>query len=95
MKIKIDSIFIIPGLEGVNEIFLDYPSVNLRMVLEELAARSSGRVKYINPSTGAVDPMDFVIEINGHPNPGSKEALETRLNEGDIVTIKLSPLGGG
>lgn len=95
MKIKIDSIFVIPGLEGVNEIFLDHPNLNLRMVLEELAARSSGRVKYINPSTGAVDPMDFVIEINGRPNPGSNEALETRLKEGDIVTIKLSPLGGG
>jgi len=95
MKIKIDSIFIIPGLEEVNEIFLDHSSVNLGMVLEELGARSSGRVKYINPSTGAVDPMDFTIEVNGHPNPGSKDALETRLNEGDIVTVKLSPLGGG
>jgi hypothetical protein len=45
--------------------------------------------------TDFVDPMDFVIEINGLPNPGSKEALEMGLNEGDLVIIKLSPLGGG
>jgi len=95
MRIGIDSNLILPGLQEGNEISLDGPRVTLRMVLEELEARSSGRVKYINPSTGAVNPMDFVIEINGFPNPGSREDLEISLNEGDIVTIKVSPLGGG
>lgn len=95
MKIRIDSNFVLPGLEGVNEIDLTHPHINLRIVLEELAFRSSGRVKFIRPMTDFVDPMDFVIEINGLPNPGSKEALEMGLNEGDLVIIKLSPLGGG
>jgi len=95
MKIRIDSNFVLPGLEGMNEIYLDHPQFNLRMVLEELSLRSSGRLKFIRPLTNSVDPMDFVIEINGLPNPGSKEALEKGLNEGDLLTIKLSPLGGG
>ena len=95
MKIRIDSNFVLPGMEGVNEIDLKLPHINLRKVLEELTLRSSGRVKLIRPMTDFVDPMDFLIEVNGLPNSGSKEALEMGLNEGDLITIKLSPLGGG
>jgi len=39
--------------------------------------------------------MLFEIEINGIPNEGSRETLETVLKEGDIITINLVPLGGG
>jgi hypothetical protein len=95
MKIKIDSNFSLYGLPEESEIHLDSPRVNLRMVLEELAKRSSGRMNYINPSTGAVDPIDFILEINGLSNSGSKEDLEVIVNEGDIVTIKITPLEGG
>lgn len=95
MKIRIDSNFVIPGLERENEINLGYSTVTLRRALEELSLRTSGRVKFIRPMTDAVDPMDFIIEINGVPNQGSKEDLNIALKEGDIITIKLSPLGGG
>ena len=95
MKIRIDSNFVLPGMEDVNEIDLRLPHINLRKVLEELTLRSSGRVKLIRPMTDFVDPMDFLIEVNGLPNSGSKEALEMGLSEGDLITIKLSPLGGG
>lgn len=82
-------------MEGIDEIDLNLPHIKLRKILEELTLRSSGRVTFIRPMTDFVDPMDFLIEINGLPNSGSKEALEMGLNEGDLVTIKLSPLGGG
>ncbi len=82
-------------MEGIVEIDLNLPHIKLRKILEELTLRSSDRLKFIRPMTDFVDPMDFLIEINGLPNSGSKEALETGLNEGDLVTIKLSPLGGG
>jgi len=95
MKIRIDSNFVLPGMEGIDEIDLNLSHIKLRKILEELTLRSSGRVKFIRPMTDFVDPMDFLIEINGLPNSGSKEALEMGLNEGDLVTIKLSPLGGG
>jgi hypothetical protein len=95
MKIKIDSNFVLPGLERENEIYLDHSRVTLRKVLEELSLKSSGRVKYIHPSTGVVDHMNFLIEINGVPNQGSGSDLEKTLSDGDTVTIKLYPLGGG
>lgn len=95
MKIRINSNFVIPGFEGKDEMNLKSSKVTLWMVLEELSSKSLGRVKFIRPMMDAVDPMDFTIEINGFPNPGSREALETGLNEGDLITIKLSALGGG
>ena len=95
VKIRIDSNFVLPGMEGIDEIDLNLPHIKLRKILEELTLRSSGRMKLIRPMTDSVDPMDFLIEVNGLPNPGSKEGLEMGLNEGDLVTIKLSPLGGG
>lgn len=95
MKIRVDSNFVIPGLEGENEVDLSDSTVTLRKVLEELSSRSSGRVRFIRPMTDAVDPMDFIIEINGLSNQGSRESLNVVLKEADIITIKLSPLGGG
>ncbi len=95
MNIRIDSNFVIPGLEGVNGIDLNHTHVNLRMVLEELSLRSSGRVRFIHPLKDFVDQRDFLIEINGLSNTGSKEALETKLNDGDAVTVRVLPLGGG
>jgi hypothetical protein len=95
MKIGIVSNFTIPGLEGENEIYLDRPAITLRGLLEELSLRSSGRVKFIRPSTDAVHYMDFIIDVNGVPNQGSREDLDVALKEGDIVTIKVLPLGGG
>lgn len=95
MKVKVASNFVIPGLEGKSEVDLSYSSVTLRKVLEELSLISSGRVRFIQPMTDAVDPMDFNLEINGFPSPGSKEDLDVTLKEGDTITIKLSPMGGG
>lgn len=95
MRIRVVSNFVIPGLEYENEIDFDHPTITLRKVLEEISSRSSNRVKFIHPSTGAVDPMDFDIEINGVPNQGSRESLGTVLKEEDVITINLSPLGGG
>ncbi len=95
MKIKIDSNFGLYGLPEESEICLDGPRMTLRMVLEELAKRSSGKVNYINPLTGAVDPTDFILEINGISNSGLKEDLSVVLNEGDVVSIKITPLEGG
>jgi hypothetical protein len=65
MKMVIDSNFSLYGLHEESEIHLDGPRVTLRMVLEELAERSAGRINFINPSTGALDPIDFVFKVNG------------------------------
>ncbi len=94
MKIKIDSNFFLPGLEEESEIDVNRVGMTLRVFLEELSARSSGRIQYILP-TGMIDPMSFSITLNGLPIDGSRESLETALNNGDTIAIQLSPLGGG
>lgn len=95
MKVIIDSNFALYGLREESAIQLDGPRVTLRKVLQELSDRSSGRITFVNPSTGAMDPIDFVIKINGVSNSGSKDDLEAVLNEGDTVTIHITPLEGG
>ena len=95
MKIMIDSNFSLYGLHEEKEIHFDGPKVTLRMVLEELAERSSGRITLVDPSTGALDPLDFVLKVNGLLNLGSQKDLETTLKEGDTVTLKITPLEGG
>ena len=89
MKIEIVSNFVIPGLEDQDGIYMDKPRVTLRELLEELSLRSSGRVEYIKPSTGAVDPMNFLIEVNGLPIQDTRESLEVLLNEGDLSLIHI------
>ena len=95
MKIVIDSNFSLYGLYEESEIHFDGPKVTLRMVLEELAERSSGRITLVDPSTGALDPLDFVLKVNGLPNSGSRKDLDVSLKEGDTVTLHITPLEGG
>jgi len=95
MKTGVVSRLVIPGLEGENEICLDHPKVTLRLLLDELSSKSFGRIKYIEPSNGTVDPMNFVIEVNGVEIQDSRESLEAVLKDGDTVSINLTPLGGG
>ena len=95
MKIGIVSNFTIPGLEGENEIYVDCPTMTLRELLEGLSLRSSGRINFIRPSTEAIHPMDFMIDVNGLPNQGSRDDLNLALKDGDVVAIKVLPLGGG
>jgi hypothetical protein len=40
---------------------LDGPRVTLWKVLQELSERSLGRITLVGPSTGAPDPLDFVL----------------------------------
>lgn len=95
MNVITDSNFALYGLPEESEIHLDGPRVTLRMVLKELAKRSSGRITLVDPSTGALDPLDFVLKVNGLLNSGSKKDLETTLKEGNTVTLKITPLEGG
>ncbi|OGP65034.1 MAG: hypothetical protein A2170_03020 [Deltaproteobacteria bacterium RBG_13_53_10] len=95
MKIKIDSNFGLYGFHEESEIHLDGPRVTLGMVLEELAERSAGRINFIDSSTGAVDSLDFVLKVNGLLNSGSKKDLEANVNEGAIVSVKITLLDGG
>lgn len=95
MKVRFFSRFVIPGLEGKDEIDFEPPSLTLQEFLEELSVKSSGRMKFINPSSSAISSTLFDIEINGIPIQDSKESLKMVLKEGDKVTINLVAMGGG
>jgi hypothetical protein len=95
MKVIIDSNFALYGLREESEMQLDGPRVTLRMVLQELSKRNSGRITLVDPSTGAVDPLDFLLKVNGILKSGSKKDLEASVNEGDTVSVKITLLDGG
>jgi len=95
MRIKIASNVVLPGLEGKEAMEFQETAVSLRALLDRLSSMSSGRIRVINPVNGEIDHMDFDVRINDIPNQGTRESLETGLNEGDVVTVNLLPLGGG
>jgi hypothetical protein len=95
MRIRIVSNVVLPGLEGKEMVEFPEDKANLRMLLERISSLSSGRIRIINPLNGEIDQMDFDVRVNDFPNPGTPESLEMRLNERDVVTVNLLPLGGG
>jgi hypothetical protein len=95
MRIKIVSNVVLPGLEEKETMEFRGATVSLRGLLDTLSSMSSGRIRFINPLNGEIDYMAFDVRINDLPNQGTPESLETRLVEGDVVTVNLLPLGGG
>ena len=95
MKIHIKSNFIVPGLKEKDSVDLDPSPINLRQFLEELSRMSPTGIEYIRPGARALDPDDWEIEINGIPYQKTHAGLETLLQDGDTVTIKILAFGGG
>lgn len=95
MRIKIVSNVVLPGLEGKETMEFRETTVSLRTLLDRLSSTSSGRIRVINPLNNEIDYMAFDVRINDFPNQGTPESLEMGLNEGDVVTVNLLPLGGG
>ncbi len=95
MKIYLKSNFSIPGLEDRESIDFDRSQITLRELLEELSARAPNPVEYVRPGAKALDPYEWEVDINGTPYQDHGSGLETLLKNGDTVTIRIIPLGGG
>jgi hypothetical protein len=95
MKIHIKSNFIVPGLKEKDSVDLCPSPMNLRLFLQKLSGMSPTRIEYIRPGARALDPDDWEIEINGIPYQQNRDGLETLLQDGDTVTIKILAFGGG
>jgi hypothetical protein len=93
MRINIRSNFVIPGLEGKENLEIDRVEISLREFLEELSRRAPIRVEYIRQ--GIIDPDEWEIEINNIPYYACPGGLDTLLRDNDTVTIKIMALGGG
>jgi molybdopterin converting factor small subunit len=95
MKVLIDANFVIPGLEGKNEIEISSAEVTLKTVLEELSSMSSRRMNFIDRWTREIDYLSYHITVN-EESPSALEAFSDRpLKDGDRVTIRLLGLCGG
>ncbi len=94
MKIYIKSNFVVPGIG--NEESVDLGSeMTLRQFLQNLSMLSPARIEYVRPNAIALDPDDWEVNINNVPYQDCREGLETPLQNGDTVTIRLKAFGGG
>ena len=70
----------------------------LRALLKELSARHpENGVTFIDPETNEVDPNEYLVMVNGGSWEFLPQRLETKLSEGDRVSIirAIEMLGGG
>jgi hypothetical protein len=95
MRIHIKSNFFIPGLENEESVDLHGTEMTLREFLDELSRMSPDRVEYVEPGARALDPDDWEVDINGIPYQNRPDGLQSPLQEGDTVTIRILAQGGG
>ena len=70
--------------------------MTLSQLLEELQRLAApSPIEYVKPGARALDPDDWEVDINGLPYQKSERELETPLNDGDTVSIRIMALGGG
>ena len=95
MKVFIDGNFVIPGLEGKNEIEMSTDEVTLKTVLEELSSKSSKKMRFIDCVTDEIDYLSYHITVNEESPTAIEAFLDRPLKDGDRVTIRILGLGGG
>jgi hypothetical protein len=95
MKINLRSNFVLPGVQEKESLELDRSSLTLREFLEELSGRAPIHIEYVRPGAGALDPDEWEVEVNGVSYQSCGAGLETILQDGDTVTIRILALGGG
>ena len=69
--------------------------ITLREFFKKLSNKSPDSIEYIDPGADRFDPDDWEVEINGTSYQQHEHGLETVLRDGDTVSIKIRPLGGG
>jgi hypothetical protein len=96
VKIHVKSNFVVPGLEDREYVEVDRAGMTLRQLLEELQRLAApSPIEYVRPGARALDPDDWEVDINGLPYQKCDRELETPLQDGDTVTIRIMALGGG
>ncbi len=96
MKIRLKSFFHYDLDEildrGMMELEGDSPT--LRDLLSEIALRSHGKVRVIDPETGEMDAEYFIL-LNWREVPAMPRKLETELKDNDEVGIGMMHFWGG
>ncbi len=66
----------------------------LRDLLNEVAQKSDGKVRVVDPETGEMDPEYFVL-LNGREVRDLPQGLGSELRDGDEVGIGMMHFWGG
>jgi hypothetical protein len=95
MKIFIKSNFLVPGFEQRDWIEMETSEITLRDFLEKLAQLSPDPIVYVEPGADRPDPNDWEVEINDVPYHDFEMGLEEKIKDGDTLTKRILPMGGG
>jgi hypothetical protein len=92
MQIRIESNFVITGLEGGDGLALEEEST-----LRQLLARVEGLsdLDFFPRGSEVLDPDDWEVDINNVPHYSYERRLETVLKDADLVVIRVVATGGG
>jgi molybdopterin converting factor small subunit len=93
MEVHIASNFVIAGLynEGIE---IDEAST-IRSLLGTISRLSAQRLVFFERGRNTIDCEGWEVDLNGISYEAHPEGLDTHLNEGDVVAIRLRPLCGG
>lgn len=103
MKVLIGGNFVIPCLEGKDEIEIPRAKVTLKTVLEELSSKSSRRMNFIDNLTGEIDYLSYHITVNEESPSAMEASLDGPLKNwrscyhktaGALRRIKITPENG-
>jgi len=93
IRVRIESNFIIHGLEGESLVVEETSSV--RQLLETISRLSEERYVFFAPGQDTLDPDDWEVDVNGRPYNGNRTESELPLRDGDAVSIRLMMYAGG
>ena len=94
MIIQLESNFMLLGDRDIASIDFDRPSITLVELLNEIAARSSNTMHFLTRDGTGLDEW-WMVEVNGCSCSALPKGINTSLQDGDRVTIKLSLICGG
>lgn len=94
MLLHLESNFSIPGLENVETLRVELGRVTLRQVLELIAGMSPTPIRYLRSGSTSLDPA-WEVRVNGVAYERRRGRLDTRLKEGDTISIRITTMDGG
>ncbi len=95
MRINLESNFFLLGADGnLEHIDFDRPGITVRDLLDALSRRSSDSPEFFAADATELCP-GWTVEVNGNALGLFNDGLETVLQHGDTVAIKLDLICGG
>jgi hypothetical protein len=97
MRVVVESNFDLWGEFEKREVELPEASPTLRTLLEEISRSAQGEYQLIDSESDDVDPFAYQVFLRGSAYQLLPDRLETRLREGEKISVMkwMDTLGGG